>query len=123
MHMHGKNHPNVADSLVRLGIDFQVLGKYQDAQEYHKRALAIHEGAYGKHHPNVALNLAYLGIVLRDLAKDRDAQLYHQRALAINESTYGKHHPKVANNLVYLGTPRRPSVFRKGTIHQRKYIG
>ena len=58
-----KNSPNLSSTLDNLGVVYHVQGKYEEAEELHKRALKLFEDAAGPdYHDNVTplTNLASL---------------------------------------------------------------
>jgi tetratricopeptide (TPR) repeat protein len=73
--------------------------RLDDAEQYYRRALAIHESAYGPNHPLVASNLNNLALLLRATNRLGEAEPLYLRALAIREKSYGCEHPEVANSL------------------------
>jgi CHAT domain-containing protein len=97
----------LASSLGNLANVYASQGKYAEAAELHKRALAILEKALGPSHPNVALVLISLAVVRRHQGKYAEAEALLQRALAIQEQTFGPNHPDVALILNNLANVRR----------------
>jgi tetratricopeptide (TPR) repeat protein len=53
----GPDHPDVANSLNNLADLYRQQGRYADAEEFNKRALAIWEKALGPDHLDVANSL------------------------------------------------------------------
>ncbi|KAH8053488.1 hypothetical protein JL720_14697 [Aureococcus anophagefferens] len=125
---YGRDHVEVAASLVNLGNAYGGLGDYAKQRDLlvaitltnlgnaHgdlgdnakkrdllQRALAINEREYGRDHVESACTLANLGNAhgsLGDYAKSRNVL---ERALAIQEREYGRDHVQVANTLHNLG--------------------
>ena len=58
---YGRDHAEVAITLMNLGNAYGALGDYAKARDMLERALAIKERAYGRDHPEVALTLTNLG--------------------------------------------------------------
>jgi len=71
-------------------------GKYADAIQLARRALALREKALGPDHPDVALSLANLGLLYDRQGRYADAEPLYQRSLAIREKALGRDHPYVA---------------------------
>jgi tetratricopeptide (TPR) repeat protein len=68
-------------------------GKYDEARQFHERALAVREKVYGEEHPSTANSLNNLGITLHEQGKHDEARRYYERALAIYEKIHGEEHP------------------------------
>jgi tetratricopeptide (TPR) repeat protein/CHAT domain-containing protein len=101
----GTNHANYAGALANLARVYEPLARHSDAEELHKRALAIREQALGASHPDVANSLIGLANVYKDQGKYGEAQGLDKRALAIREKALGADHPEVAqalNNLAIV---------------------
>jgi CHAT domain-containing protein len=59
--VHGENHPDVAASLINLGILYTNLGNYPKAEPYYLQALEIRKKALGENHPEVAKSIFGFG--------------------------------------------------------------
>jgi tetratricopeptide (TPR) repeat protein len=68
-------------------------GKYAEAQEIAKRALAVAERRYGLDHPNVATSLNNLAELYRNQGMYGEAEPLYKRSLAIAEKALGPNHP------------------------------
>ena len=80
-------------------------GKYAQATEIAKRALALRENALGHEHPEVAIALNNLAVLYDTQGQHAEAEPHFKRSLAIYEKALGPEHPDVAatlNNLVAL---------------------
>ena len=77
---------------------------YQEAEPFHRRALAINEQSYGDQHPRVALHLNNLAQLLKATNSLAEAEPLMRRALAIDEQSYGDQHPDVARDLNNLAS-------------------
>jgi tetratricopeptide (TPR) repeat protein len=95
----GVNHANYGVALNNLAMVFEAQGKYADAEELFKRALAIYEKARGASQPIVANTLNNLAAVYDEQGKYADAEGLYKRTLAIREKTLGKNHPDLADTL------------------------
>jgi tetratricopeptide (TPR) repeat protein len=93
----GPNHPEVAESLAKLGRLYLQRGRTADAESVLGRARAIFERARGHYQPEplafVLKNLA--DVYLRQHRVD-DAESLFRRALAIREKEFGPDHELVA---------------------------
>jgi CHAT domain-containing protein/tetratricopeptide (TPR) repeat protein len=93
----GVNHPRYGYALKALGIAYQEQGKYAEAEDVYRRALATLEKTLGKNHEDVALTLTRLASVCDEEGKYGEAEALYGRALAIYEKVRGPGHPDVAN--------------------------
>ncbi|MCP9828651.1 tetratricopeptide repeat protein [Synechococcus sp. L2F] len=101
----GPDHPEVASTLNNHARLLRTLARYEEAEQFFRRSIAIFEAAYGPDHPSVANTLNNLAGLLRTLSHTEEAELLLRRALAIHEAAYGPDHPEVAitlNNLASL---------------------
>jgi len=90
------NPKDLIVALTRAGTAALDGGRYQQARQYHERALAVMTTALGPDHPTLwtaHLELANVAIVQ---GRYRDAISEAEKALAIVERTYGPDHPDVA---------------------------
>ncbi|MFP6870231.1 MAG: tetratricopeptide repeat protein, partial [Nitrospinota bacterium] len=97
----GREHPFTATTLNNLGIIYRKLRRYQEAEPYIRRSLAIQEKTLGRDHPRVAAALQNLASFYhyqprRQLKK---AETLYKRALAIHKKTRGPEHHDVATDL------------------------
>src|SRR5271166_6450643 len=99
----GVNHANYGTALNNLANVYEEQGKYADAEETHKRALAIREKALGQNHSDVAQSLYNLARVSQGEGKYGEAERLYKRALAIREKALGAGHPDVAQTVNDLG--------------------
>jgi len=96
--LHGPAHPEVADTLVRLGSLAQRSGR-GDAVALFRRALAIREERLGPAHPEVADVLGKLGMTLAAQGRFDEAETTLKRALALHEHLWGERDPRTARVL------------------------
>ena len=68
------------------------LGYYNEAIEYHERALQVGRNRYGEEHADIALRYNNLGIVYSQLGKYGEAIAYFEKALSIYKSLHGEVH-------------------------------
>jgi hypothetical protein len=80
-------------------------GKYEAAEEMHRRALTGCEKVLGVEHPETLTSISNLALVLQDQGKYRAAEEMGRRALTGREKVLGVEHPETltsVNNLAYL---------------------
>ena len=127
----GTNHRSYAGTLSELGVVYWSQGKYAEAEEFHKRALALREKVLGLNHPETAQALNRLALVYKDQGKYTEAEMLYKRALAIYESAPGVNREDVAlvlNNLAALYWPQRrfaeqESLDRRALAIREKALG
>ncbi|UFP95018.1 CHAT domain-containing tetratricopeptide repeat protein [Gloeobacter morelensis] len=78
-------------------------GRYQEALEPAKVALALRERTFGLEHREVASSLSTLGNLHRQLGSYRQAEPLLKQALAIREKLFGREHLDVTPSLNDLG--------------------
>jgi CHAT domain-containing protein/Flp pilus assembly protein TadD len=94
-----------ANELYSQGIQLYQVGKYDQAINKNKEALAIRERVLGPEHPDVATALNNLAELYQTTSRYAEAELLYKRALAIDEKVLGPEHHDVAtalNNLALL---------------------
>lgn len=89
-------HPDFGLLLDNIGIVSTHLSDYDQAEQFFKRSLAIHEKALGLVHPHIAKCLDNFALLYLALARYSEAEALIQRALAIHEQTVGPTHADVA---------------------------
>ncbi len=92
----GVNHSNYGSALNNLAKVYATQGKYGEAEELFKGALAIKEKTKGERHPDVATSLNNLANVYDLQGKHGEAEGLYKRALVIIEKALGRSHPDVA---------------------------
>jgi CHAT domain-containing protein/tetratricopeptide (TPR) repeat protein len=75
-------------SLAILGNLYAILGRFEEAEPIHKRALAVRERALGANHVDVANSLANLGRLYYEQERYSEAEALYKRALAVSEVGY-----------------------------------
>jgi len=94
-----------ADALNQQAFQLYQQGKYAEATELAKRALAIREAALGPDHPDVGGALSNLAMLYRGQGRSAEAEPIFRRSLAIYEKALGPDHRVVGtllNNLAEL---------------------
>ena len=98
----GPVHPDLATSLINLGVQRALAGDPAAAKPLLERALAIREAAFGPDHLLVADALHRLGGLSIALHDDAQAKVLLERAQRIRETIYGTEHPDTIRTLVNL---------------------
>ena len=88
-----------ADELGKTCIHFNREGRYADAIQACRKALAINESTLGPEHPKTATSLNNLAQLYHDQGRYSDAEPLYKRALAIEEKALGPEHPDTATTL------------------------
>jgi tetratricopeptide (TPR) repeat protein/two-component sensor histidine kinase len=96
--LRGPEHPEVAETLVRLGALARLSGK-GDAVPLFRRALAIREAGVGPESPEVAEVLNDLGTSLAGNRQFDEAETTLRRTLTLQERLWGGRDPRVAKTL------------------------
>ena len=98
----GPAHPELATSLINLGVQRTLAGDPAAARPLLERALAIREAAFGPDHLLVAGALDSLAGLLMTLRDDDGAKALLERAQRTREATFGAGHPETVRTLVNL---------------------
>ena len=93
--LYGREHLEVAETLIRLGTLARLSGK-GDAVPLLRRALALREARLGRDSPEVADLLNTLGTALAVQGSSGEAELLLRRSLALRERLWGDRDPRVA---------------------------
>jgi CHAT domain-containing protein/tetratricopeptide (TPR) repeat protein len=101
-HQLGPAHPDLATSLLNVGVQRALGGDPAGARPSLERALAIREAAFGPDHVLVAGALQSLAGLLLTLHDDARALGLLERALEISEQLDGAGHPRTIRTLVNL---------------------
>ncbi|MBW1811904.1 MAG: tetratricopeptide repeat protein [Deltaproteobacteria bacterium] len=82
-------------ALCTLAIAYRYLGRYAEAEQLYREALANDERINGKNHPDVAIDLIDLGRMLELVGRYKEAEAAYQRALKIDQAYFGAKHHRV----------------------------
>jgi len=91
-------------------------GRYLEAEDLFKRALAVSEEIYGPQDVRVGAQLNHLAATWRELRLLDHALAHHERALALLEAASGTDHPDVAQTLASIGLVQ----YRRGEHHRAR---
>lgn len=89
--------PRLRLTLNNLAETYRVQARYNEAEPFFKRLLAMDEKALGPEHPSVAASLNNLANNYRVLGKYAEAEPLYKRALEIWVRVLGPEHPLVAH--------------------------
>jgi Tfp pilus assembly protein PilF len=73
----GKEHPSTLTSMSNLGSVLSDQGKYEQAEEMHRKTLALCETVLGKEHPSTLTNINNLGLTLSARGKYEQGEEMH----------------------------------------------
>src|SRR5947208_15125339 len=86
-----------------LAVVFHKQGRYDDALEWHERALAGKEKTLGKDHPSTLDTVNNMAVVFHKQGRYDDALEWYERALAGKERTLGKDDPSTLDTVNNMG--------------------
>jgi serine/threonine-protein kinase len=101
--MLGRDHLQVAESLIALASLRQLQGRYQESKDLFRRSLDIRSRALRAEDPLIAEAQLGLGEILFELTELPEAEALYQSSLDIREKALGPDHPDVARSLMDLG--------------------
>ncbi len=81
----GKEHPDTLGSINNLAEVLSRQGKYDEAEEMHRQALALKETVLGKEHPSTLTSVNNLAEVLSRQGKYDEAEEMYRQMLALKE--------------------------------------
>ena len=127
----GGESKEIASSLKNLGILFNKLGLFGEAEPLLRRSLEIREKVFGQEHPKTASSLNYLCLLLNDLGRYEEEEPLIRRALAISEKVFGPEHSGTASSLNNLGNllsdlgryDEAEPIFRRALAVYEKVLG
>ena len=92
-----------ADVFDAHGETFSMICQYNEAKEYHEKALIIRKKIFGEEHADVATSYNNLGIVYRNLGQYNEAKEHYEKAVIIRKKIFGEEHAAVATTYNNLG--------------------
>jgi tetratricopeptide (TPR) repeat protein/CHAT domain-containing protein len=100
----GEEHAEFATSLNNVAELHRAMGKLQESERLHRRALEIRTAVCGEVHEDVAQSLNNLALTLEQLEKEDEVERLHRQALAIKRATIGDRSPGYATSLNNLAS-------------------
>lgn len=100
----GKNHPQLANVLSRLGTAIRFQGRLHEAEPLLREALDIRIVSLGADHPDVQLARVFLARQLQALGRLAEAETLYTAAYEVRRRVFGKDSPATASSLTDLGT-------------------
>lgn len=79
------------------------LGDYEEALDYHQRALDRRIEIYGERHPETAQSIANMATTFSDMERYEEALEYYNKALDIELDVYEELHPEIAYSYEAIG--------------------
>jgi CHAT domain-containing protein/tetratricopeptide (TPR) repeat protein len=112
----------IANRRFRLANIYQALGYFNEAEENHKRALAIREQTLNPNHEDLVVSYNRLGLLYQEQGRMQEAELLFGRALAIVQGSRSilvkRHEADVLNNLGNIyNADRRFAEAEKSFLH------
>ena len=99
----GPEHPDTLISVNNLGLLYDALGRYGEAELLHRRALAARERVLGTEHPDTLISVNNLAVLYREQGRYGEAEPLFKRALAARERVLGPEHPDTLSSVNNLG--------------------
>lgn len=87
-----------------LGETYHALGRYQESEDMHLRALALRERLFGIEHPLVASSKNGIALALRDQGRLDQAEELYRASLAMQQRLLSEEHLEIAASLNDLAT-------------------
>ena len=107
-----------ATRLTYLGNLHDRMGEYEQAKEFHERAVELDETVLGRAHPRLAVTLSNLGNTLYRLGENDEARAVLERAVSIRTTVYGEDHPLLGTGYNNLAN----SLFSAGELEDAKQM-
>jgi tetratricopeptide (TPR) repeat protein len=95
----GEDHLDTLMTLNDLASVLQDLGKQEEAEILHRRALEGRKEALGVAHWDTLTSLSNLALTLWDLGKREEAEAFHRQAVEGRELVLGRQHPDTLTSL------------------------
>jgi eukaryotic-like serine/threonine-protein kinase len=127
----GREHPDVAESMLSLAILNYDRSRYSEAEPLYRESLAIRRRLFGDAHPATATSLNGLGTLLQATDRYEEAEAVWRQALGIRRKLYGAAHREVAESLDNLGWllynkgeyEEAERLFREALMIHRRLLG
>ncbi len=99
-----EKNPNVANSYIDIGSDYNSLGKHDKALEFYHKALRIQHEILGKHHLDVARSYGYMSHAYKDLGEYGKALRYSQKTLKLQLRLLDETNPVISTSYNNIAT-------------------
>ncbi|MEO7733315.1 MAG: tetratricopeptide repeat protein, partial [Kofleriaceae bacterium] len=119
----GEHHPKVAQVQHDLGVVVYRQGRYAEAEQLFRTALAVRAAAYGTDSTDYALTIEAIGNA--EIMQDRvpEARAHFEQAIRIFEARLGPDHPDVANAYNDVGgTYHRAGMYALALANQQHVL-
>ncbi len=110
--LYGKEHPDVASSLQKIGGVLNSLGRLTEAETCYRQALAMEQKLLGPTNLAVAESLSYLGMVFIEQKRYAEAETNLNRSLALRKKLQGEEDLDFGGILTALGN----ALFNQGRL-------
>ncbi|XP_046849334.1 uncharacterized protein LOC124442869 isoform X2 [Xenia sp. Carnegie-2017] len=100
----GVDHIDVAYSYNKLGELLWKNGEYENAKDFHERAMEIQAKQIGPDHVNIASTYNNLGLVYYNMGEYEKAKNFYERAIQIETKSFGPDHVNIAIRYNSLGS-------------------
>jgi len=116
----GPHHPDTLDSLIGLGISYDMQGRNQDSFKLYEEILPICKAVFGPDAPQTLQCMNNLARDLYELEKFDDAVRIHQEVLAISKVKYGPHARATLSTMINLANVYRALVLHDDALKLRE---
>ena len=104
---HGKDHPDVASTLMGMGLVYRNQGAYEKALAYYEDSLKMYKAIHqGKDHPEVADTVENIGLVYGAQSLYQKAAPCYEEAYKTRKVVFGEQHAKTKKSLRLLNQAR-----------------
>ncbi|XP_046863542.1 uncharacterized protein LOC124457310, partial [Xenia sp. Carnegie-2017] len=100
----GVDHIDVSYSYNKLGVLLCKNGDYENAKDFHERAMGIQAKTFGPDHVNIATTYNNLGLVYYNMGEYEKAKAFYERAIKIEPRPFGPDHVHIATTYNDLGS-------------------
>jgi len=126
-----KPHPDVAQTLELLGLNYYRRGENEAAVKYLRQAAQMQKELHPTAHPALAQAMDSLAFALMEMGKPEEAEPISRLALSMKRQLYGEDHPSTAtglNNLAFVLEARgryddAEAAYRASMAINRKLLG
>jgi serine/threonine-protein kinase len=97
--VHGSEHADVAEHMLRLGMSLRKAGRQEDAELFLRQSLEMRQHVSPSDRLNIGRHLLHLAILLEHKGMLQEAERLYRQQLAIREELFGPDHPQVSGAL------------------------